>query len=308
MKVLCAVDGSEFSNWAVEALGTLFHQSLREVVLLHVVDDVQLRQGMKKEGASAAKVKKVITAMNQDGKQLLKQAENHAAIAINQAHTKPFVAIRTVLTHGHVTNVVTKQAEKRKADLIVMGSRGLSNITGYLMGSVSRKVLTHAPCAVLTVKEPISEKPKVVLAVDGSNASKRAVSAFHSWLAPILSDEAISLNVLSVVPQFLTDIGPKLLSKSHAKSLMKPFQMRAKEVTAQYREFFLKEGYRVTADVKEGEPRKVILDQLESAKADLAVLGSKGLTGPERFHMGSVSEWVAGYTSCSTLVIRPRRT
>ena len=302
MKVLCAVDGSEFSRWAVEALGTLFHESLKEVVLLHVVDDVQLRQGMKKEGASGAKIKKVITAMNNDGKQLLKQAEEHATLAINQAHTKPFVKINTVLTHGHITNVVTKQAEKRKSDLIVMGSRGLSNITGYLMGSVSRKVLTHAPCAVLTVKEPIPEKTKVVLAVDGSNASKRAVSAFHSWVVP----ETISLHVISVVPQFLTDIGPKLVSKQHAKSLMKPFQLRAKEVIEQYRKFFLKEGYTITSDVKEGEPRKVILDQLKTKKADLAVLGSKGLTGPERFQMGSVSEWVAGYTSCSTLVIRPR--
>ena len=86
MKVLCAVDGSEYSHWAVEALGTMFHQSLKEVVLLHVVDDVQLRQGMKKEGASQSKIKKVITAMNQDGKQLLKQAENHAALG-NQSGT-----------------------------------------------------------------------------------------------------------------------------------------------------------------------------------------------------------------------------
>ena len=153
--------------------------------------------------------------------------------------------------HGHVTNVVTKQAEKRKTDLIVMGSRGLSNITGYLMGSVSRKVLTHAPCAVMTVKELIPGKPKVVLAVDGSNASKRAVSAFHSWLAPILVEE-LSLHVLSVVPQFLMDIGPKLISKSHAKGLMKPFQLRAKEITAQYREFFLKEGYKVTDGCQRG--------------------------------------------------------
>ena len=302
MKVLCAVDGSEFSNWAVEALGKLFHQSLKEVVHLHVVDDVQLRQGLKKEGASQAKIKKVITAMNRDGKQLLKQAASHAALEINQAHTKPFIAIRSVLIHGHVTNVITKQAAKRKIDLIVMGSRGLSNITGYLMGSVSRKVLTHAPCAVLTVKEQIPENPKIVLAVDGSNASKRAASSFKSWDLP----DTISLHVLSVVPQFLTDVGPKVLSKGHVKSLMKPFELRAKEITAQYRELFLKEGYEVTADVQNGDPRKVILKQLETNKADLAILGSKGLTGPERFQMGSVSEWVASYTACSVLVVRPR--
>ncbi len=301
MKVLCAVDGSEFSGWAVEALGTLFRQSLKEVVLLHVVDDVPLRQGMKKEGASQAKVKKVITAMNQEGKQLLKQAEIHATLTINQSHMKPFVKIRTVLMHGHVTNVVTKQAEKRKSDLIVMGSRGLSHIMGYLMGSVSRKVLMHASCTVLTVKKSIPRNPTVLIAVDGSTASKRAVKTFHSWIFP----ENNSLHLLSVVPQCLTDIGPKVISKTHVKSLMKPFQIRAKEVTSHYREFFLKEGYKVSSTVKEGEPRKVILEQLEQKNADLAVLGSKGLTGPERFQMGSVSEWIAGYSTCSTLVIRP---
>ena len=302
MRALCAVDGSEFSRWAVEALGSLFHSSLKELILLHVVDDVQLRQGLKNEGASQAKIKKVITGMNHEGKQLLSQAQDHASLEINQSQTSPFVKVRTVLMHGHVTNVIIKQAEKRKVDLIVMGSRGLSNIHGYLMGSVSRKVLTHAPCPVLTVKAPIPVDPNVVIAVDGSNASQRAVTAFRSWISP----ETISLKILSVVPQFLTDIGPKLLSKSHVKSLMKPFQLRAKEVTSQYRELFLKEGYTVTVDIKNGEPRKMILEQLDRTKADLAIFGSKGLTGPERFQMGSVSEWVAGYTSCSTLVIRPR--
>ncbi|MCA9471878.1 MAG: universal stress protein [Nitrospirales bacterium] len=301
MKVVCAVDGSTHSYWAVEALAMLFHQSLKEVVLLHVVDDVQLRQGMKKERASPSHMKEVITAMNHDGETLLKHAEDHAIFAINQAHTKPFVSIRTVLANGHVTNVITKQAEKRKADLIVMGSRGLSNVAGYLMGSVSRKVLMHAPCAVLTVKEKIPENPDVLLAVDGSNASKRAVRTFHSWIYP----EGVSLHVLSVVPQFLAGIGPNLIAKSHAKTLLRPFQLRAREIIAHYRQFFLKDGYRVTVSVKEGEPRKVILEQLESQKANLAVLGSKGLTGPERFQMGSVSEWVSDYTSCSTLVIRP---
>ncbi|NIO07252.1 MAG: universal stress protein, partial [Deltaproteobacteria bacterium] len=39
----------------------------------------------------------------------------------------------------------------------------------------------------------------------------------------------------------------------------------------------------------------------------LAVLGAKGLTGPERFQMGSVSEWVAAHAGCSILVVRPLR-
>ena len=301
MKVLCAVDSSDFSNWAIEALGRLFHQALKEVVLLHVIDDVELKEELKKGGTKAAKIKKMLDAMETDAKSLLKVSEKKASLAINQATTRSFISLRRVLARGHVTETILKQAERRKADLIIIGSRGLSDIRGYLMGSVSRKVLTHAPCSVLTVKEPFPPTVQTILAVDGSNASKRAANSFKTWISP----DFVSIHVLSAVPQFLTDVAPKVLSKAHVKALTEPFQMRAKELTVQYREFFLKEGYKVTTEVVKGDPKKVILDSLEKKKANLAILGTKGLTGPERFQMGSVSEWVAAYTHCSILVVRP---
>ena len=41
MKIVCAIDGSEFASWGVEALVVLFHNSVKEIVLLHVVDASQ---------------------------------------------------------------------------------------------------------------------------------------------------------------------------------------------------------------------------------------------------------------------------
>ena len=302
MKVLCAVDGSEFSNWAIEAVGILFHQSVKELRLIHVVDDLHLKQGLKKEGVKAGNVKKILAALQEDGKKVLETSKQNAALTISQSTTKPFVSIKTVLSRGHVTEAIIREAEKRKADAIVMGSRGLSDIKGYLMGSVSRKVLVHAPCSVLTVKDPLPKTSRSLLAVDGSNASKRAATFLKNWIRP----SSMSIHVLSVVPNFLTDIAPKVLSKDHLKALTQPFQIRAQELTTLYREFFLKEGYEITAEVLSGDPKKVILHSLEKKKAHLAVLGTKGLTGPERFQMGSVSEWVAAYTPSSVLVVRPR--
>ena len=58
MKILCAVDGSEFSHWAVKAIGNLFHQSLKEVVLLHVIDNLPFKQGLKKGGGIGRKSQK----------------------------------------------------------------------------------------------------------------------------------------------------------------------------------------------------------------------------------------------------------
>ena len=301
MKVLCAVDGSKFSMNAVEALGTLFHQSLREVVLVHVIDTSLLESGLKKEGTKTGKTKKILAALEGEGKKILKAAEGHATQVFNQSTKKTLVKIRSVVAKGHAANAIVKEAEKRKPHLIVLGSRGFHDIKGYFMGSVSRKVLSHAPCPVFIVKDPIQVPVQVVLAVDGSTASTRAANYLKSWISP----ELVSVQVLSVVPQARRGLGASARAKPYTKALTDAFQKQAQETTAQVRSVLLKKKFDVNSEVVTGNPRETILDCLVIHEASLAVLGAKGLTGPERFQMGSVSEWVAAYSGCSILVVRP---
>ena len=47
---------------------------------------------------------------------------------------------------------IIASAERQKADLIAMGTRGLTGIKHVLLGSVAERTLRHAPCPVLTVK------------------------------------------------------------------------------------------------------------------------------------------------------------
>jgi nucleotide-binding universal stress UspA family protein len=60
--------------------------------------------------------------------------------------------IERVSMTGNPADRILEQAEESKVDLIVMGTRGLSNLSGLLMGSVSHKVIQFAPCACMTVK------------------------------------------------------------------------------------------------------------------------------------------------------------
>jgi nucleotide-binding universal stress UspA family protein len=285
--------------WGVEALGTLFHQSLREVILLHVMDTSLLDLGLKKEGTTTGKTKKILTTLEAEGRNILKTSQTHATRVLSQRTGSPLVHVRPVLAKGHAAYTIVKQAEKRKPHIIILGSRGFHDIKGYLMGSVSRKVLSHVPCPVLMVKDPIQTPIQVVLAVDGSNASKRAANYLLSWMPPDL----VSVHVLSVVPQ----VGLGARSKPYSTALRDAFQKQAQETTAHIRSLFLKKKFEVTSDVVPGNPRAAILDCLVNREARLAMLGAKGLTGPERFHMGSVSEWVAAYSGCSILVVRPQR-
>lgn len=53
---------------------------------------------------------------------------------------------------GSPAEVILEVANMRAVDLIVMGSRGMGNLTGFLLGSTSQKVVSHAPCPVLIVR------------------------------------------------------------------------------------------------------------------------------------------------------------
>lgn len=302
MNIVCAVDGSEFSNWALEASSALFHQALKHVVLLHVIDTRQLRSSLRKEGADPKQVQDAIERLEAEAQKVLKAARETMELALSQAVTYPLATMKTVLAKGHVADTIIKRVEKIKPDLLVVGSRGLSDLEGYLLGSVSRRVLVHAPCPVLAVKRSMKPPIRTVIAVDGSKASNLAATRFRSWTVP----ETVSVHILSVVPDILTDVASDVLPDAQIKALQKPFQLRAEEVCARYRQWFLGEGFAVTAQVLAGNPREVILDYLARHKADVVVLGSKGLTGADRFRMGSVSEGVAAYAPCSVLIVRSR--
>ena len=65
-----------------------------------------------------------------------------------------------------------------------------------------------------------------------------------------------------------------------------------------------KDGVEVDTYAREGDPADAILDVAEEEKADLIVVGNKGMTGAKRFLLGSVPNRVSHHAPCSVLIIR----
>ena len=63
-------------------------------------------------------------------------------------------------------------------------------------------------------------------------------------------------------------------------------------------------GVQVETVARQGEPADAILDVAEEHKADLIVVGNKGMTGAKRFLLGSVPNKVSHHAPCSVLIIR----
>ena len=60
--------------------------------------------------------------------------------------------IQTEVTIGHPADQIIRYAYENACDMVVMGQRGKSTIERWMLGSVSKRVATHAACTVIIVK------------------------------------------------------------------------------------------------------------------------------------------------------------
>ena len=64
------------------------------------------------------------------------------------------IAVSSEVLEGEPAAQIVSCARRKRADLIVMGTRGLSGAKHVLLGSVAERTLRHAPCPVMTSKAP----------------------------------------------------------------------------------------------------------------------------------------------------------
>ena len=300
MRILCAVDGSEQAQWGVHALEAFAEREPELVTLLHVVDLSLLKAG---SGRNPVAAKRALTAMEKAGALLLRDAERTARVALGQAATGPRTDFRTILAHGPFAKTIARHATRMKADLMVMGCRGLSDIKGFLLGSTSRQVAAIAPCPLLVLKQPLTRLSRVTLAVDDSKPSRLAARFLRNRLLP----DTATLTILTSLESPVTDLATRYLSESQLAALTAPAMERAAALMTRLHDEFLKDGYAVTTAVRMDHVIDTIVKQVEADRSDLLVIGSRELTKSERLHLGSVSETLLRHAPCSVLIVRGTR-
>ena len=134
-KVLLAIDGSEESKRAVETTSELATSTGSEVLVYHVMER-EVNQG----GVFDMEPHEVATQLVDEAVGKLKDAGVNASGEVNRG------------IYGRAAKEILDKAKEFDADLVVMGSRGLTDLTGVLVGSVTHKVLHLTHCPVLVVR------------------------------------------------------------------------------------------------------------------------------------------------------------
>jgi nucleotide-binding universal stress UspA family protein len=270
------------------------------VVLVHVIDKTPVQAAKSKTPAAD---RRAMRALEKAGEIILRDAERSAKIALGQAASNPKTTLHRVLTYGPIAPTIVRQARRWRAGLILMGSRGLSDIKGFLLGSVSRRVASMAPCSVLTVKEPLSVLRRVTLAVDDSKPSRVAAQFLRSNILP----DSAKVTILSAAENPVTDLAARFLSASQMSDLTQPVMRRTTRLVNSVRDDFIKEGHSATTKVQVDHVIDTIVKHVEADHADLLVVGSRRLTKSERLLLGSVSESLLRHAPCSVLIVRGTR-
>jgi nucleotide-binding universal stress UspA family protein len=147
MKILLAVDGSPFSQAAVEEVIRLPWPSGSEVRVLSVIHPFPFIPPLLDPAFT-------IEAAHYES---LKQERERASHDIDKAGKEickgaPNLKVSVEALEGSPKKVIMEAAEGWGADLIVLGSHGHGPADRFLLGSVAQNVVLHAPCSVYVVR------------------------------------------------------------------------------------------------------------------------------------------------------------
>lgn len=339
--IVTPIDGSMHAQMALDLSVDLAARYDAQLVLLHVgvrdenvpdelydaasreLEDVESK-GQKPELESQES--RHLRVLEHMGNRLLRDAQE-------QAESKGVSRTDTVIDVGDASEQILHHAKERAADLIVMGSRGLGDLEGLFLGSVSHKVFHRAPCSCVTVNrkgaQPVlGEIKSILVASDGSTQADKAVELaseiagkygarltllYAMWRGPSLEQfrASVDLDQLSESARDELDPAQHPIAEHMSSAFIPP--VLSKDTRTEIGEQVLARGRR-TAEAKgarapnlilrDGDPARTIVNFAGREQADLVAIGSRGLGGPEGFLAGSVSYKVSHTASCSCMVVR----
>ena len=285
MKTILAVDGSDNSYEAVHVMKYLARAE--QLTLLHALDVSRPAFSEMMPETAEELYKTLEQSMKEDGERLLNRVES--LLPLHAGPTTKHLGI------GSPAEVILSTAEERKPDLIVMGARGLGPVKERLLGSVSHRILTLAPCATLIVNGPVKAMKQILLPLEGSSDTEAAIRFLQ--LKPF--HEAVELTLITVLP-WTEPPWPSGAAEAAAAAATEMLEKQTTYIEA-VADRLCAIGYQAHGVALLGTPPTMILQQASTLRSDLILMGTRGRRGITRFVLGSTSHAVLHKAPCPVL-------
>jgi nucleotide-binding universal stress UspA family protein len=283
--VVVGVDGSRPSLDAVEtaaAEAALRHRPLHIVhALVWPVIDFAFAPGLT--GPS-------LQAIHDQADAVVREA------TLLAAKVAPDVPVTARVLNGAPGQVLRDKS--RTADLLVLGNRGLGGFTGLLVGSVAEQAAVHCACPVMVLHGDRRDAGPVVVGVDGSAVSTRALE-FAAEEASLRGADLLALHL------WTGDADTELNDTLPRGTAAWPADEEAARVLAEALAGIAPRHPDLTIhrEVVRGSARSLLVER--SRGAQLVVVGSRGHGGVAGVLLGSVSRHLIHHAACPVVVVRP---
>jgi nucleotide-binding universal stress UspA family protein len=208
---------------------------------------------------------------------------------------------------GAPAAVLVDEAQRQRADLLVLGTRGLTPLRGLLFGSVALRVAQSSavPVWLMPPQAPcpqaLGRRLRLLVAVDGSDASNAAAA----WVARAASRFGdVHIELLSVQPPFSLVEG---MIDAAAGQFDHWSQRVGRDAIDAARGAMGETTARIEADVRTGETVETIAARADEIGADAIVVGPRGLGAVGQALLGSVTSGLL-QTSRRTVIVVPSAT
>lgn len=285
MRIVLAVDASPDSKNAAQVIRHFTEPPILDV--LNVVDEDALKHAYISPTMPVEYLETYRREVTEVAERVL-----HEAKAELEPHCQH---MRLIADSGDAAESIIQTAEESHADLVIVGQRGMTATPSFLLGGVSQKTATYGPCSVLVVKEPMAKLERILLAVDGSEPAHKAVE----FLARCPFKAPIQVKIVTVWPSPRS--GTWLPGRSDLKQVV---EEKGQEFLGKMAAECGRAPYEVSLELLHGDPAFVILDAAVRHRAQIVVIGSRGMKAVKRFLLGSVSEKVLVHAPCSVLIVR----
>jgi nucleotide-binding universal stress UspA family protein len=154
-RVLLVTDGSLYSQRAITYLGTFPLPDHIEVRVANVIPPIRLPESTVQNLTIGMEIVSPIARTQEelDALEAKERAAGEFLLSQSVEKLRSFgLEAKSTLLQGDAATEIIEYVKKHKIDLIVAGSRGLSQMKSWLLGSVSRKLVHYSNCSTLVVK------------------------------------------------------------------------------------------------------------------------------------------------------------
>jgi nucleotide-binding universal stress UspA family protein len=141
--IVVGTDGSETANEAVRQATELAKAVGASIYLVSAFEPVG-NQRLREERQQVPEDMSWMVNEREDVNATLKQAEEQIR--------EDGIDVEIFARQGDPADAILDVAEEQKADLIIVGNKGMSGAKRFLLGSVPNKVSHHAPCSVMIIR------------------------------------------------------------------------------------------------------------------------------------------------------------